>query len=143
VTGARTIGDLRVWWIVGAVLTGFGVGSLVYTLRVRPVLPLAMPWWAAAVFLFVVVSVASVEQPASFRVGWFIGVVSVLGAFLPKGDNTLAIAAVLSGLWVIQGVCFLWGSRHSVGRDARLGAFFLALVAASLRLLALRSGGSL
>ena len=49
--GARGIGDLRGWWFVGAVLAGFGVGSLVYTLRVRPMLPLAVPWWGAALFL--------------------------------------------------------------------------------------------
>ena len=89
------------------------------------------------------VSVASADQPTSFRLGWLLGVASILGAFLPKGDNTLAIALVLSALWVIQGTCFLWGSRHTVGKNARLGAFFLLLVAASLRLLALRSGGLL
>ena len=141
-TGARGIGDLRGWWFVGAVLAGFGVGSLVYTLRVRPVLPLAMPWWGAAVFLVVVVGVASVDQPTSFRLGWLLGVASVLGAFLPRGTNAGFCASPLCTLGN-PGTCFLWGSRHTVGKEARLGAFFLLLVAASLRLLALGSGGSL
>jgi len=47
VNDTRVLGNLRAWWFFGAVLMGFGVGSLAFNLYAHEALPFRMPWWGA------------------------------------------------------------------------------------------------
>jgi hypothetical protein len=133
-----SIGDLRVWWFVGAIGTGFGLGSLIYNISVRPMLPIGMPWWSAWLFGVLAVGVATLAQPAALRVGWLLGPACVFGELLlSRSIGTQRAALFISFLLVIQGCCFLWGTRRAPGRGGVVLGLVVLVAAAFLRLLVL------